>query len=361
MKLSLKNNVLIENTIYILLWVLIFLIPVFSSGYEFEINWKKVYHEWLRFIPFLLIFIINNSILIPVFLYKKKNLQFIIGGLLVVLLISYLGINTKVLSLVLENSDAFEKRPPKGFPPPFRRPVQPLHIVFINSIVISILIIGFNTAIKLSYKWSKNEQEKKELEKEHLQSELNFLKHQISPHFFMNTLNNIHALIDIDAENAKSAVIRLSKMMRHLLYDAEQEKTSLKKEIEFIKTFVDLMKLRFSSKVSIEANLPEVIEDYQIPPLLFTSLLENAFKYGVSYREKSFIKLNIDIEKLKLIFELTNSDFSIERTDEKGGIGHINLKKRLDLLFLDNYILDINRMDKQFSVKMVIPLKNGNI
>jgi uncharacterized protein (DUF2164 family) len=357
------NSKFVENIIYTLIWLLIFLMPIFFSGYEYEVNWRRVFHEWIRFVPFLLIFLINNSLLVPKLLFENNYRAYIISTILAVLLIAYLGSQTRIII------EFFEKAPPRRFvqpegfrpPPGLDRPpsqqVIPWHVMFFNNVIVTFLIVGFNAAIKLSFQWAKNEREKRELEKVHLQSELNFLKHQISPHFFMNTLNNIHALIDIEKEDAKEAIIRLSKMMRHLLYDAERGKTTLKKEFEFIKTYIDLMKLRFSSNVKIQINFPDNISDEVIPPLLFTSLLENAFKYGVSYQKESFIEVAIELKDGLLQFSLRNSKHENDKDElEKGGIGLSNLKKRLNLLYGDRYDLTISDGLSEFFVNLKIPV-----
>ncbi len=140
-------------------------------------------------------------------------------------------------------------------------------------------------------RWSKLEQEKTLLEKENVQNQLAFLRNQVSPHFFMNTLNNIHALIDVDTEEAKEAIIKLSKLMRHLLYDSQAELVPLAKEMEFIQSYINLMKLRFSEKVKINLSIPDQLPDKSIPPFLFTSFVENAFKHGISYQNSSFIDI----------------------------------------------------------------------
>lgn len=358
------NSKLIENLIYSLIWLIIFTMPVFFSGYEHETNWRRVFHEWIRFIPFLLIFLANNSLLIPGLLFDKKYKGYILMVFLAVISISFLGINTHLITNLigptqpgkLFTQDNFMPPPNEFSRPPMQIPTQPRHVMFFNNAVISFLIVGFNAAIKVSFRWAKNEQEKKELEKEHLQSELNFLKHQISPHFFMNTLNNIHALIDIEKEDAKEAIIQLSKMMRHILYDAEKGKTSLAKEIEFIKTYINLMKLRFSNDVKIETSFPENINDEELPPLLFTSLLENAFKHGISYQEKSFITINLELKNNLLQFNMYNSKHE-KKEVEKGGIGLTNLKKRLDLLYGNNYDLTISDGLSEYFVNLVIPVQ----
>lgn len=129
----------------------------------------------------------------------------------------------------------------------------------------------------------------KELEHQHLESELKYLKYQLNPHFFMNTLNNIHALVDIDSEKAKKTIIELSKLMRYVLYEANKSQISLKYEIQFLENYIALMKLRYTEHLDIQTEFPLIVPHVQIPPLLFISLLENAFKHGVSYRESSYI------------------------------------------------------------------------
>ena len=200
---------------------------------------------------------------------------------------------------------------------------------------------------------------KKELEKEKLKTELAFLKNQVSPHFFMNTLNNIHALIDINSEDAKESLIKLSKLMRYLLYDSETGKTTLAKEIEFIKSYVDLMKLRFTEKVSVKLSFPEKIPNIEIPPMLFTSLLENAFKHGVSYQKESFIEIIMNANNEFLFFRIINSkQKSGNGIVEKGGIGLENLQKRLELIYGKDYSFVQTESENDFEINIKLPI-NG--
>ena len=224
----------------------------------------------------------------------------------------------------------------------------------------SVLVVGFNSAIKLTIKWQDEEQKNKELEKEKLQTELAFLKNQVSPHFFMNTLNNIHALIDINSEDAKNSIIKLSKLMRYLLYDSEEGKTTLAKEIEFIKSYVDLMKLRFTSKVKIQLSFPDNIPEIEIPPMLFTSLVENAFKHGVSYQSESFIEIIMNANKEFLFFRIRNSkQKGGNGIMELGGIGLENLKKRLNLIYGKKFSIVQNENDEAFEINIKLPLNES--
>jgi LytS/YehU family sensor histidine kinase len=229
---------------------------------------------------------------------------------------------------------------------------------FIDNFIIALLVVAAGTTVKLLSQWLNEEGRRKDVEKEQLKTELALLRHQVSPHFFMNTLNNIHALIDINTENAKDAVIRLSTLMRYLLYDTAQGQTSLKKELEFIESYIALMQLRFSKKVKISLEIPERIPDIQIPPMLFISFVENSFKHGVSYQADSFVLFHVDVTDSNLTCIIRNSKHKNKEKFDKSysGIGLTNIKKSLSLLFADNYFLDIRDLEREFEVRLSIPI-----
>lgn len=193
-------------------------------------------------------------------------------------------------------------------------------------------------------------------EKENAESQLAFLRNQVSPHFFMNTLNNIHSLIDIEKEEAKETIIRLSKLMRHLLYDSEVEEIAIQKEIEFVRNYVDLMRLRYSEKVNINLDIQPDIPEKTIPPLLFTSFVENAFKHGISYQHDSYIFITFSHQNNKLLFRIENSNYKNEIDEGPSGIGIENARKRLDLLYGNLYSLKIEEKKLVYIVNLSIPL-----
>jgi hypothetical protein len=232
------------------------------------------------------------------------------------------------------------------------RPVPP----FANFLIFSVLIVGFDTGLLSGLRWIKAENEKVKLEKENVATQLTLLRTQVSPHFFMNTLNNIHALVDSDTSQAKEAIIKLSKMMRYLLYETETEKTSLKKEVEFLESYINLMKLRFSGKVRITLNLPAIVPGASLPPFLFISFIENAFKHGISYKKESFITIDLIPGQDRLLFTVKNSKNDNNKITEFSGIGIGNARKRLDLLYGDNYHLDIIDNVDLFTVNLSVPL-----
>ena len=255
------------------------------------------------------------------------------------------------------NDPALEKmQRPGGFPKPTLYPIPPFTIRYLIHCVIAFLMVGFNIAVKLFFKSFRDEEMLKELEHQRLQSELQYLKYQINPHFFMNTLNNIHALVDIDTGKAKSTIVELSKLMRYVLYEASNKTILLLREVQFLENYVTLMSLRYPEKVSIEKNFPLEVPEVQIPPLLFISFVENAFKHGVSYRKESFVHVVMQLEEgNRLAFRCTNST-GTSSDEQHHGIGLENIRKRLRLLFGNDYTLSITEEDDKFDVLLIIPL-----
>jgi two-component system LytT family sensor kinase len=228
----------------------------------------------------------------------------------------------------------------------------------INYIFTSSFLIFFSLGLRVMERHSQIEKLQKELEKEKLNSELAFLKNQISPHFFFNTLNNIYSLIGINAEDSQKAVLKLSKLMRYLLYESEQGDSKLSTEIDFMNNYIDLMKLRMNEKVVLTFSFPEGYDDRSIPPLLFIPFIENAFKHGISYREKSFINIGLMVNKDSISFLCTNSLIKSRDDSDSGhsGIGLENVRKRLSLLFPEKHEMKINKSDTEFEVLLQINL-----
>jgi sensor histidine kinase YesM len=174
----------------------------------------------------------------------------------------------------------------------------------------------------------------------------------------MNTLNNIHSLIEADQKLAQNAVLKLSEMMRYLLYESGRGTTTLAREIEFLKSYVNLMQLRVDDSVIVSFELPERCTNVSLPPLLFISFIENAFKHGVSYRAPSslFFKLIQNDGSIEFIARNTISSFqNNDSLAHHGGIGLENIRKRLNLLYGERYQLNIEKTEHEFSVRLTIP------
>lgn len=347
--------------IIVAFWLLLFASPLLFGRFENEIDWKHIFSIWKNYIPLLTLFLINRFLLLPKLFFRGKKLLYLLTTLgLILATVAFIYYNNpknhkpKFKNATIEriNKQQFTKRRfyAKQFGRKFMKPIPN----YVHFLILAILLVGFDTGLQLSARWSSLEQEKVKLQKENIENQLAFLKNQVSPHFFMNTLNNIHALIDFNSEEAKKGIIKLSNLMRHLLYESDDATTSIKNEINFIKSYVELMRLRFSKKVKIDLKIEGNIPNKNIPPLLFTSLLENAFKHGISYEEESFVSILIAFTTNKLRFTITNSNFS--KNISSSGIGLKNTKKRLDLLYKDNYTFSSNATKKMYKATLNIPL-----
>ncbi|NEW83701.1 MAG: GHKL domain-containing protein [Mariniphaga sp.] len=372
------NVRIVELIVFVVIWMAIFSVPFFNQRLNNAVNWEKVRGEWIRMFLYLVIFLVNTFVLVPKFLFQKKYTVYITLALFATILM--IGLNIS-LGLILAPSqpmgmppmDLGPGMPPmelgSGMPAPMGyRPVIPqehksIFMIIMDELIISLLVIGAGTSFKMVAQWLNEESRRKDLEKEQLKTELAFLRHQVSPHFFMNTLNNIHALIDINAEDAKNTIIELSTMMRYLLYDTAQGQTTLKKEIKFIESYISLMQLRFPKKVAVTLDVPKSILDIQIPPMLFLSFLENAFKHGVSYQTESFVSFKLQQIDNRLSCTIKNSKHSNKENLDKSysGIGLTNIKQSLKLLFGNDYLLNINENDNEFEVQLTIPIYENKV
>ncbi|MDX2415406.1 MAG: histidine kinase [Bacteroidales bacterium] len=362
-KIRLKT---VEVMLLVLVWVVLIASPLlFRADGISEL--RELIAPLETIVPLFIIFILNRFVLVPKLLFRNKNLLYFISvfGLIALFTLgSYFVTTEKILDRPgqTEFLDPPRHLPPDARPPDNNRshpgeperggPIPP----FANLLIFSILMVGFDTGLKISFKLAQTEREKAVLETENVATQLAFLRNQISPHFFMNTLNNIHAQIDINTEEAKESVIRLSRLMRHLIYDSEAESIPLKKELEFLSNYVDLMSLRYSDKIEIDLDIPATLPEKTIPPLLFTSFIENAFKHGISYEKPSFIKIIFRCNKEELAMEVRNSNNSGDRKNEASGIGIENSRKRLDLIYGDTYKLDIQSGGDVHIVRLKIPL-----
>lgn len=337
-----------ENLLYLMVWMVIILVPVLNSKMleEVHVSLENILIAWLKIAPYLLIFIIHNSLIAPRLLLRKHRYVW------------YLVVNLLTITAVFSLVAIYEKYAPYDTEPYIlngKASFTDLAIYW--NILLGFFMTGLNMGIKLLYRSLRDEQQMEELKRQNLQAEMDYLRYQINPHFFMNTLNNIHALIDIDTEYAKSAVIELSKMMRYVLYESGSETISLKKDIQFIENYIELMRIRYDSSIDICLDYPATIPNkVATPPLLLIVFVENAFKHGVSYNHASFIHIRIGYRDDAVTAVISNSRHEKSRPGTTG-IGLENVKKRLALIYQDNYTLSIDDSDPAvYTVKLIIPI-----
>lgn len=337
-----KKHALGENLLYLLVWSAIILVPVLNSQMlsELHVNLDEAWIVWRQIIPYVVIFLVHNHLIAPRYLLKKRYALYLMTNVIFVtivfVIIDFYQMNIGHVSLYGSFTN---------------------HEVYWN-ILFALFMNGTNGGIKLLYQSLLDEQQMLRLKEENLRAEMTSLKYQINPHFFMNTLNNIHALIDIDTEAAKSAVIDLSKMMRYVLYDSEREMISLSADLQFLRNYIELMRIRYTDHVQITIDAPQTLpEKVAIPPLLLIVFVENAFKHGVSYNHPSYIHISLFYADKKLTAIISNSrNPQPTSPTRQGGIGLENVRKRLDLLYGPHgYSLDICQEEERYTVKLVIP------
>jgi sensor histidine kinase YesM len=342
-------NKIPENVIYLIFWILVFTFPVLLSTGGNRIDWTRVLQELIKIFPFFLVFLLNNYILFKL-LQGKKYVKYLLFTTLGVIVFSFAGSLSPLISEFLHLSRPGE--------PPARLDTMWILNNFFYNVVISLLVIGFNNAIKITFDWLEDRQNYEKLQKENFKNQLSLLQHQISPHFFMNTLNNIHALIDYDQEIAKNSVVKLSHLMRILLY--ENENYTLQKEIDFLKDYIELMKIRVNQNVEILFEHPEIIPQVNFPPLLFVSFVENSFKHGILAAGKSFIHIYFAFENDYLHVKIMNSK-TVAKQDKpiNGNIGLTNSRKRLDLIYNKNYKFEVIETETTYEVNIKVPLNEN--
>jgi sensor histidine kinase YesM len=311
---------------------------------ETAVDFNKVIISWGKIAPYFLIFIVNTTILAPQLLLRNRYWLYSI--LLLAMLFAIFGtIEIGDFQYWQENAVLRDK-------------ASFTDLEWYWNVLLGVFMAGANSMIKLYYRTLETERRVTILEKQNIETEMQYLKYQINPHFLMNTLNNIHAMIDFDAELAKQCVMELSRLLRHVLYDSSGSTTSLDKEVDFIHNYIELMRVRYIDDVEIKLNTPNIntCRKVVIPPLLLIVLVENAFKHGISYDKPSYIDINIAVDTDTLTCVVSNSRHTSQDT-EHSGIGLNNITKRLDLLFGSSYTLttDSSSLD-QYIVELVIPI-----
>ena len=355
----------IKIILHLLAWLLLLGLPIYATK-RLQLGNDFLWIYYLITTINGLIFYINYLFLVPRYFFQKKRLRYYLSAL--VLLICFYFVseysNKLIFSYISNKQGAGQFQPPpddRGKPGPPRGgalrggfPFRDMHILSYTSS--ALFLVFFSLGLRVLERQSKIEKMQEEMEREKLTSELAFLKNQISPHFFFNTLNNIYSLIGINAEDSQQAVLKLSKLMRYLLYESERGDTKLSQEIDFMRNYIDLMKLRMNDKVSLTIAFPENFDDISMPPLLFIPFIENAFKHGISYREKSFIDINLLAGKNLIKFSCINSNLKKNVNDDKenSGIGLENVRKRLSLLYPEKHDLKIIETEKTFEVNLTV-------
>ena len=363
-----------EVVIYGILWGIVFLlVPAVmllqgrSNDPSFQL--KELFRIWLGILPFFLLFLFHDLLAAPLWVEKGKVGVYVAvtAGLLLVFG-GYVWAGRSPGPMPPDGPPFPEQtdrdRPPldRGeegsmpLPPDGGRhprgsmPMTPEVMKF----VMGLLVLGVNLGVKYYVKSLRSERMMAQMKAENLERQLETLRYQINPHFFMNTLNNIHALVDIDPEQAKTSIEEFSKMMRFILYEGDRPTIPLSKELEFLRHYVALMKMRYADSVRIDLSLPEDDSGAEVPPLVLASFVENAFKHGISYEKPSFVRLAVSLEGGKIAFKCVNSRQGEEQV-RSHGVGLANVRGRLDLLYGDRYTLHIDQNAEVYDILLLLP------
>ena len=388
-----------ENLVYLVVWGLLFATPLLSlyvrtiSDSDATFNWTEVFLVWRRFAVYLVLFLIHNFLLAPLLVHQRRRVVYVAVVVLVIAAFMVYQYNSRPafrpmgFKPPMEQADRHQQphfnepsrtfddeRLPFDGPLPQNRQMRqmrhhdgPPPIVGerdILAIIVLILMFGANLGIKSYFRSRDDRKRLEKLERENLAQQLEYLRYQINPHFFMNTLNNIHALVDINPEQAKDTILELSKMMRFVLYEGKLVGVPLSRELDFIRHYVALMQLRYTNKVKITLDLPQSTSDRQIPPLILITFIENAFKHGISYQHPSFIEISVSEHDGAMQFSCRNSKgdtpLNPPQGGKTGGVGLANIRKRLNLLYGHDYALRIKNDADTYSVELSLPFTTSS-
>lgn len=382
-----------------LTWVpILFISFIYIAGYFVgtggSVNFSALGHDFIRFIlPLTILYAMHHYLLMNlVYLKGHVRVYFLSAAVLLAVYAGALWLSSDILYQhpapkedtrpPRPEGDHKEPEPPPAGPhhghpgPPGHKPDKghgpkgkfdkkhkkgpsPLSI----DIILAILLMGADFTASVSRRLTEERRRRVLIEREHLKNELDYLKAQLNPHFLMNTLNNIHAMVEINPEEAQKMLIELSRLLRYVLYEGSRTLTSLSQEIDFIESYLALMTKRHSPRrlsVSFKVDVDDANAS-QLPPLLFIVIIENAFKHGISPLGPTILDISLSTLPGNLLsFVCTNTRWPQAASDKTdGGLGLKNLCKRLDLIFGDRYTLDISSDQTSFTVSLTIPLQNA--
>lgn len=339
----------LELCIYAVSWAVVFILPFAVEAYDMLSGNSDTYHfgpvlgtECILLTIFGL-FLLNNFVLLPYLFFKDRKVWYFVSLIVCFMVLWWLQVRPEPHHIV---------------PRPANVPRPPFDMFHLTNLIIELCVVLANFAIKVYVHSMRREVVMLNIQNDKMQNELESLKYQISPHFLMNTLNNIQSLIESDPSRAYFTIQELSRMMRYLLYENNTPTVSLQKEVDFMAHFIELMKIRYPDTVQVSARFPVECSAVMVPPLLFISFIENAFKHGVSYKGESMISVNLSVEHGHLLFKCANSKKEQNpRTDVRKGLGIDNVRRRLQLIYGDDYDLKITDNGLLYIVEFDLPMR----
>ena len=326
--------------IHIAAWAILFGLPFFFTGRESQtVTVLSYIRSMIVPLSFVLVFYANYFVLIDHFLFSKHPWKFLLCN--VVLIAAAMG----AVHLMFGTAPA----PRMGTSETGKGMAGDSRLFMVNA-MLYMLVAGLSVAIKMTGSWYQMESSRRELEKSRARSGIAEPEEPVEPAFFFNTLNNIYSLIAFSPERAQEAVHDLSRLLRYVLYDSSQPMVPLEKELDFIRNYVELMRIRLPEHVKLTTDISAATPETLVAPLLFISLIENAFKHGISHNKPSFIDLKIHQEGTRIVCSIRNSHFPKDNGQDKSGsgIGLQNLSRRLELLYPSHHIFTYGQKGDEY-------------
>ena len=336
--------------VHSIVWIVLCCFPffLFTGRDSTTISLHDYQRSFITMMGAMVVFYMNYSYLIERFLFARRVWLYLFSNMLLVPVV------------IIASHLLFRMTPPpEVVSMPNREYRIPFYFFIFIDVIKYIFITVLSVALKATNSWYKIDTERKDLEKQRSEAELQNLKNQLNPHFLFNTLNNIYSLIAINGEQAQEAVHELGRLLRYILYDSAHEYVTLGKDIDFVRDYVALMRIRMPEHVELKTEIQIGQPDVLIAPLLFISLIENAFKHGVSNSKPSFIHITITADNKQIKCTIRNSYFPKDEHDQSGsGIGLVNLQKRLDLLYPNNYTFSNKHQNEVYSSILTITIEH---
>lgn len=370
-KINNKYNIksFVPIVLHIVICVIVLAIPLYMMSRSGNVDFRHYTGYFVRTCILFILFYINYLYLIDRFLFNKKFITYIILNIVIAAL---LLLFQNFLQDTLFRPEILECKPPAkemiGYGRPQKERVGGPPFGFEMRIwgdyIVIILVIGLSVAVRTTQRWYKDSINLEQVKTAQLEADLKNLRSQLNPHFLFNTLNNIYSLIAIDKDKAQDSIHRLSNLLRYILYDNNENFVPIDKELSFTRDYIDLMRLRLTPNTKLTVSIDNDSNE-KIAPLLFMTLIENAFKHGVNTGDKeSFIDINIKIKKdVGVLFTVENSlrdDCSKNMESKNSGIGLSNLSQRLNLIYPNSYEFIIEKREKSFFTLLRITFDTPN-
>ena len=344
-KLSKDRKGWVTVTLHVMIWLMVFLIPyIFSADIERDGHHKDNHQNQFLYLNtalnffWVVLFYLNARVFIPRFIYKRKTLPYVLALACIFCLVVLLD---RILFTILAI--------PRGFS---------IYHSIEHNLIPFLITVAVSAAYKAISDKTNADIQIREKESEHLKTELSFLRSQISPHFLFNVLNNIAALARIKSDDLEPTVIKLSSLMRYMLYETDEDKVIVKNEVEYLQDYIDLQRQRYGDELTLQLSF-DIKEEWQaMEPMLLVPFVENAFKHGGGLIQHPEIQIHLKADNNKLHFSVKNKyQQATSVKDKTSGIGLANVKRRLELLYPDRHNLVIEEKDGWFTVSLELILK----